>query len=149
MTDRSLPSDPEEAPPDDQIRKDYILENMIPDFFANMNIQMRNGCLHGVFGDRINESFPLPSNFQPFRVIIYAHSGATAAVDIEETTDLFEALYLTWWHNRRVDLDQVFTTFRAIDPKLESVVRQEFQRLFTHRTAQKVVDPKTGREYLA
>jgi hypothetical protein len=81
--------------PNVQEEKDYILENMIPRFFANMNVQMRNGVLHGVFGDSINESFPLPSDFQPFSVMIYAHSGARVSVNIEKTTDLFEALYLT------------------------------------------------------
>ncbi len=142
----NLPSpDPENTDSDVQKEKDHILENMIPRFFANMNVQMRNGVLHGVFGDCINKSFPLPNDFQPFSVMIYAHSGARVSVDIKKTTDLFEALYLTWWHNRRVDLDQVFATFSAIDPRLESVVRQEFQQLFICRTVQKTVDPRTGR----
>ena len=55
---------------------------------------------------------------------------------------------MSWYHDRRVDLDKVLATFAAIDPELETVVRREFQRLFTRRTVQKVVDPQTGREYL-
>ena len=70
MEGKSPSPDSERLHADKQERKRHVLNDMIPRFLANMDVQMRNGVLDGVFGQYVNEAFPLPEGFQSFSVTL-------------------------------------------------------------------------------